>query len=343
MGRVHVGANMRQLTLFLLAVIVATSAIAVQAAEVTVTDQAGRTVVVKQPVERVVTTFIPATLFALCSGLQHNLVGASNKDGTSSVYEALIDHNNPPTLVGNRTVGLNLETIVSLKPDLVIMYGQKDGVRLADRLTAMSIPAIVIMPESMADMKTTLELIGRASGRTAHTDRVIAAMSEVENTVRERVRNQPQPKVYYATSNLLRTISGNMLQNEMITLAGGTNVSGATSGFFVTVSREQLVTWNPEVLLCSDRLSSSEAERINTPEFASITAVRNKQILKIPPDTYWDFPSPLAMAGVLWMSGHIHPERYRDMDVQDAIDDLYDVIFGSGFAKKHPAVVGRQL
>ncbi|MBN4065156.1 ABC transporter substrate-binding protein [Desulfocapsa sp. AH-315-G09] len=315
------------------------------AESVVVYDQAGRSVVIQQPVERVVTTFIPATLFALCAGLKDRIVGASTKDGTSSIYEALIDKNNPPTLVGNRSNGLNLETIASLKPDLVIMYGQKDGVRLADRLTALGIPVIVIMPEDFSSMKTALALIGEASGRRKHVDTVIAAMSAIEKGVASRVEGLAAPRVYYATSNLLRTVSGDMLQNEMIRLAGGKNVSEHSKGFFVNISREQLFTWNPEIILCSDRLSSAELERIYSPEFSSLAALQdpaNTKVFRFPAETYWDFPSPLAMAGVLWMSKQIHPEAYNTVDFQKEIDWFYDSIFGQGFAQSHPVVVGRQ-
>ncbi len=308
---------------------------------ITIQDQAGRTVVIQQPVKRVVTTFIPATIFALCAGLQDNLVGASSNDGTSSIYEALINKNNPPVLVGNRSVGLNLETIVSLQPDLIIMYGQKDGVRLADRLTELGFPTIVILPESLDDMNKCLKLIGLAAGKQHHTDKVAAAMSDIEQRVAERVRGKDAPKVYYATSNLLRTVSGDLLQNEMIALAGGRNVSEKTKGFFITVSREQLFAWNPEIIIGSDRLSSKEIKRIDAPEFRNLAAQKNKQIYRVPAETYWDFPSPLAIAGVLWMSSKIHPEVYQNNDVQREIDVLYDTIFGDGFSLKYPTVVGK--
>ena len=222
------------------------------AGTVSVTDQAGRTVRVSQPVNRVVTTFIPATLFALCAGLGDALAGASNKDGTSSLYEALINPDSPPVLVGNRTAGLSLETIFSLAPDLVIMYGQKDGIRLADRLTSMGVPAVVIMPETMADMKITLDLIGRASGRTAHAQKVLEAMARIESLLAVKTGELDRPGVYYAASRLMSTVSGDMLQNEMIRLAGGRNVSENTRGFFVTVGREQVLAWNPGVIFASE-------------------------------------------------------------------------------------------
>jgi iron complex transport system substrate-binding protein len=307
---------------------------------VTVTDQAGRTVRVKQPVNRVVTTFIPATLFALCSDLEDLLVGASNKDGTASIYEALIDQRKPPTLVGNRTAGLSLETICSLKPDLVIMYGQKDGVRLADRLIFLGIPAIVIMPESMAHMTDTLDLIGKAAGKKAHTDRIINAINGIQVMMEGKLAGTDRHKVYYAASTLLSTVSGDMLQNEMISLAGGTNVSEKARGFFVTISREQLLSWNPSIIIASDRLSLAAEKKLGSPEFSMVQAVKGKKIFKIPTETYWDFPSPLAMAGVLWMAGKIHPEVFSHGMVRAEIDNLYDTVFGMGFSRKHPKIVG---
>lgn len=314
----------------------------VQAQSVIVTDQAGRTVEIDQPVERVVTTFIPATLFTLCAGLKKQLVGASNKDSTSSIYEALIDQDNPPTLVGNRGVGLNLETIVSLKPDLVVMYGQKDGVQLADRLTALGFPAIVIVPEGFQAMKDTLDLVGRAAGTKEHTDRVLAAMDRVETRVSERVEMVGRPKVYYAASNILRTVSGHMLQNEMIRLAGGQNVSRKVQGFFANISKEQLLSWNPELIFLSDRISNHEANRLSTVEFSGMSAVKESRVNKVPSGTHWDFPSPLAMAGVIWMSSQIHSDLYAGIDWHSEVDQLYDTIFGAGFAAAHPAIVGKQ-
>ena len=311
-----------------------------QAENITVHDQAGRDVVIKQPVERVVTTFIPATIFALSAGLGDKLVGASTKDESSSIYEALIDKGHPPVLVGNRSVGLNLETISSLRPDLVILYGQKDGVRLADRLTKLGFPAIIIVPESLEGMKNSLDIIGTATGQKEHTDNVIAEMNNITEKVHTRVSGKPTPSVYYATSGLLRTVSGDMLQNEMITVAGGNNVSGKTKGFFISISREQLFAWSPDVILCSDRLPQKEMDRLNSPEFFNIEAQKQHNIFRIPKETYWDFPSPLAMAGVLWMSSKIHPEVYNEGVVQQEIEQFYDTIFGEGFSKNFPSVVG---
>ena len=312
-----------------------------QAETVTVTDQAGRTVSVTQPVNRVVTTFIPATLFALCADLGDLLVGASNKDGTSSIYEALIDQRKPPTLVGNRTAGLSLETITSLKPDLVIMYGQKDGIRLADRLTSLGIPAIVIMPESMAYMTDTLDLIGMAAGKMAHTDRMVNTIKGMRTMMADKLAGADRHKVYYAASKLLSTVSGDMLQDEMIRLAGGTNVSEKARGFFVTISREQLLSWNPSIIIASDRLSLGATKNLDSPEYSLVQAVKENKIFRIPAETYWDYPSPLAMAGVLWMAGKIHPEVFSDEMVRAQTDNFYDTVFGMGFSQRYPKVVGK--
>ncbi|CAG37709.1 probable iron (III) ABC transporter, periplasmic-binding protein [Desulfotalea psychrophila LSv54] len=311
------------------------------ASTVTVTDQVGRRVTIPQPVKRVVTTFLPATVFALCVGLEDTLVAATSKDMSLSIYKALVHKKDVPLLVGSRSSGLNLETIISLHPDLVIMYGQKDGVRLANRLTALGIPTIVISPETMADMQETLQLIGRASGRDEQSTWVVAAMTHIQSILTERLAGLARPEVYYTINPLLRTSSGNMLQDEIIELAGGHNVSHDTRGFFISITREQLIAWNPEAILCSDRLTDKGMARLQSPQFSSLAAVKNEQVFRFPRDTYWDFPSPLSMAGVLWLAHRLHPEAFVGIDVQAEIDAYYDIVFGEGFSAGHPHVVGR--
>ena len=61
----------------------------------------------------------------------------------------------------------------------------------------------------------------------------------------------------------------------------------------------------------------------------------------MPNETYWDFPSPLAMAGILWMSSKIHPKLLYEDKVQAEIETLYDTIFGSGFSKNYPRILGK--
>ncbi len=335
------GDCMYWLRILLVLVFTCSSCIAADKKEITVVDQAGRSVVIRQPVERVVTTFIPATLFALSAGLKDRLVGASSKDVSNSIYEALINPDAPPKLVGNRSVGLNLETITSLKPDLIIMYGQKDGVRTADRLTKLGFPAIVIFPESLDDMQKILNLIGVAADNTVHTDAVVKEMAKIAENVAARVASKGQPKVYYATSRLLRTVSGDMMQHQMISIAGGKNVSADLHGFFSDISKEQLLIWNPDIILCSDRLREQEIERLSSPELSGITASKERKIYRVPSQTYWDFPSPLAMAGVIWMSSKIHPEVYQEDQAQQEIERFYDTLFGPGFSAEHPVVVGK--
>ena len=313
----------------------------VLAQSVTVVDQVGREVEVPQPVKRVVSTYMPSTIFALSAGLNSSLVGASTKDSDLSIYEAGMAGLPEPVLVGNRSVGLNLETIVSLAPDLVIMYGQKDGVRIADKLTALGIPAIVIKPETLEDMKKTMTLVGEAAGRRLFTDKVVARMERIENLVASRVASVSlRPKVYYAAGGLLRTVSGDMLQNEMITQAGGENVSRDTRGFFVSITREQLLSWAPDAILCSGRLSDTDMQSIFSAEYASLPAAQTENVFRFPQGSYWDFPSPLSMAGLLWLAAELHPDAFSDVDVQAEIHQLYDTMYGDGFSAKHPYVVG---
>ena len=129
-----------------------------------ITDMAGRNVVIAGPVHRVVTTFKPASLCVLSLGLAHTLVGVDNSTRKDPLQLAVWPEIGNLAGVGTKSMGINLETLVSLKPDLVIFYSQNDGLPATEKLTAMGIPCLVILPESFDSIQRAMEIIAQAMG-----------------------------------------------------------------------------------------------------------------------------------------------------------------------------------
>ena len=108
-------------------------------------DMAGRNVTICGDVERIVTTFKPATLSLFSLGLQGKIVGIDTGSKRDRLFQAVLPEVSGLTGVGSKSTGINFETVVSLAPDLVILYAQKDGIELAERLAVMKIPSIIIL------------------------------------------------------------------------------------------------------------------------------------------------------------------------------------------------------
>jgi len=298
----------------------------------TITDMAGRKVIVKDPVNRIVTTFKPASLCVFSLGLAHKLVGVDNSSRQDQLHLAVFPGIADIAGVGTKTTGINFETLVSLKPDLVVLYSQKEGIALADRLSAMNIPSIIILPETFETIKQTIRVIADAAGEPEKSLKVEQQMDEVTGFVTKRMGGldeKEKKKGYFASSlGLFSTTTVNMLQNEIFNLAGIKNVSGHLTGYFQDISPEQLVAWNPDIMVLSQHLRKGETRRLSDKPLQEIKAISKKAVYRCPSSLApWDFPSPLSVLATLWIAQKAYPERFSDIDVKDKTDNFYQQLF----------------
>lgn len=300
------------------------------------TDMAGRKVDTPKEVKRIVTTFKPATLCVISLGLADRLVGVDRASRTDSLQVAVFPPIAKVPSVGDRGGGLNFETIVSLQPDLVILYSQLDGVAVAERLERLGIPSIIINPESFDDIRHTLEVIAQASGNPGAAERAVGVMNRTVDMVRVKV-GQPakRPAVYYASpQGTFYTVSGDMLQNKMVELAGGRNVSSELTGHFRPISPEQLVAWLPDIIVISRYCPDYVPKMLSGPQYASIPAVKNNRIFEFPSNLApWDYPSPLSALGVAWLAWRMHPEAMAEVDMLKLADEFHKDLFGRTFTE----------
>lgn len=296
-------------------------------------DMVGRTVTLTRPVNRIVTTFKPTTLCLFSMGLQDKLVGVDTSSKKDPLTLAVMPNVANLTAVGSKSTGINFETVTSLKPDLVILYAQKDGLDLAQRLGVMGINSIIILPESFESVKISLNIIALAAGVPERADRVVKLMEGVLLMVEQRVDTlgvQEQKTGYFASSRgLFSTATGSMLQDEIFQRAGVVNVAHDLQGYFQDISPEQLFRWNPDLMVISQHLHNPVAKRLNDPVLRRVTAVANRNVYRSPSNLApWDFPSPLAVLGTLWLANRAYPERFSDIDFGVEVDRFHAALFG---------------
>jgi iron complex transport system substrate-binding protein len=296
-------------------------------------DQVGRQVMIQGTVDKIVTTFKPATLCLLSLGLAPKLIGVDTSSKRDRLSKAVFPKLNQITGVGNKSMGINFETLVRLEPDLVILYSQKDGLQLADRLAEMNIPAIVILPETFQTIQLSLELIDQAVGGATNLAAVEQQMDTLLHLVRNRIQALPQAKRktgYFASSRgIFTTTTGNMIQHEIFTTAGIENVSGNLTGYFQDVSPEQLFRWNPDIMVLSRHMKRTETMRLNNKALSRITAISTQQVFRCPSSlSPWDFPSPLSVLASLWLAKRVYPNYFSDIDLVDKTNQFHRALFG---------------
>ena len=302
----------------------------------TVTDMVGRTVTVPHNARRLVTTFKPASLCVTALGLQDRLVGIDTDSRRDPLQLAVAPAMAHLPAVGQKSTGLNFEAILSVNPDLVILFAQKNGIAIADRLLDHGVAAIVILPEKMQSLYDTLKLIAGAAGVPQQAEPAIAACRRVVQLTGQRVasiENNHRKRVYFASPRgIFSTATGDLLQDEMISMAGAINTGHALSGYFREISPELFIAWNPDIVLISGHSHHHDPDLLNQPQFAGVSAVASGRVYNFPSNIApWDFPSPLSSLGILWLAEKCYPERFADVDMNAEIDRFHKALFGKGF------------
>ncbi len=303
-----------------------------------VTDMVGREVVLSGNVGRIVTTFKPATLCVLSLGLQERIVGIDASSRRDRLNRAIHPDVDAITSVGSKSAGINIETVVALDPQLVLLYAQKDGVVLADRLQSMGIPAIIILPESFESIRESLRIIARAVGdpqRLSRTEEAMhAVLAVVEQAVGDIAVDDRRTAYFAAPRGVFCTATGNMLQDEILSRAGVVNVAHELSGYFQDISPEQFLQWNPEIVILSQTLSDRDVQPLENAPINSVRAVAARAVYRCPSDlSPWDFPSPLSVLATLWVASKAYPERFVRVDVAAEVDRFHERLFGLTFTQ----------
>src|SRR5687767_2451445 len=150
-----------------------------------VTDFQGRSVQLPRSVSRIVSIGASNTEFLFALGAGDRVVGVDDYSDEPSAAKT-------KEKVGG--VKVNVEKVVSLRPDLVVIVKLSDGT--IERLAAASITVLVVDPQSLADVAKTATLLGRAVG--ADGEKLARDVGQRLDAVRERARSlTPKPRVFH--------------------------------------------------------------------------------------------------------------------------------------------------
>ncbi|MEO8101538.1 MAG: cobalamin-binding protein [Betaproteobacteria bacterium] len=240
------------------------------------------------PAARVVTLAPSLTELVFAASGGDRLVGVSAYSDYPAEARAL------PQIAD--AAGLSWESLIALKPDLVLAW--KDGTRPADiaRLNALGIRVSVIEIKRLADVPRGLRTIGTLLGRPAPAG--VAAEAYERQLTALRVANAGKPLIrafVEISRNPLMTINGDHVISEMISLCGGMNIFADRPGVTSEPSREEMLVRKPDAILFG---RSRDADQpLNWSVYAGLPAIREGRIYGITAD-YAFRPGPRLIKAV---------------------------------------------
>ena len=294
----------------------------------TVTDQLGREVIIEKEPEKIVSGYYISTSLLIALDLQDKTVGIESKPEKRPIYQLAA-----PEFLELPNVGtmkeFNLEATIALEPDLVILPVKlKDNI---DALEELGIKVIAINPESNELLHEMITIVSKATDTVERGNDLIAAINKYSEKIDTILKEVEAKKVYLGgNSEFLSTAGSKMYQNTLITLAKGENVAGEIEdAYWANVSYEQLLTWNPEVIILASDAEYGVDDVLNDENIQEVTAVQNKAVVKIPSNLEaWDSPVPSSILGSLWIASVLYPDEYSQEDFNKDVQEFYSTFYG---------------
>ena len=273
---------------------------------ITAADDTGRKIVIKKQIKRIVSLSPGNTEILFVLRLADKVVGVD-------------DFSNYPKAAKNKEkVGgfstPNIEKIISLKPDLVLA----DASLQAKEVTELKRLKIIVFStdsKNLEDIVGLIDKVGRitASGDQAEkvTGRITAEIEEVRSKTRD-LRKDEKPVVFYELYNEpLMSAGPSTFIGDMISIAGGKNIAGASKEDYPQFSLETLVDKDPKVYLAGSGSMTDPGDLKNRPGWENLTAVKEGNVFVLDEDII-NRPGPRVAQGLALVARAIHPELFKD-------------------------------
>jgi iron complex transport system substrate-binding protein len=301
----------------------------------TVVDQLGRAVTVPARIERIAALDHLGGKIVFALGQQDKLVsqGLLRDEGQAMaridpVFAA------KPSLMQSRT--MNIEALMALRPDLAIVRASFDKAGV-ERMEKAHIKVIGIKGETFAESYEAARLVGRILGCEDKAEAYVRDCEGLLDLVRKRVAPIPRDRrsrvMFLGPKGVYDVATGDMLQATILREAGAENVASGLKGFWPSVSPEQIIAWNPDVIFLGSTWGSYGTDRVlHNSQLQGVKAVKNRRVFAFPSNVgWWDYPAPHCILGVVWAAKTLYPDRFEDLSVQAVADDFYTRHLGHSF------------
>jgi iron complex transport system substrate-binding protein len=147
----------------------------------------------------------------------------------------------------------SLESVVALRPDLVVIVPSVEQRDFRARLETLAIPVLDLDPVTFDQVLDTIRELGRRVGREQAAQARIDAITRTRDAVRRATAGRPAPRtVLVLQRDPLFVVGKGTFIDEMIATAGAKNLGAELGEKWPRASAEWLVAAAPDVLLDSD-------------------------------------------------------------------------------------------
>lgn len=247
----------------------------VQAIEVT--DYNNRKVALNVPAKRIV---------ALSPHIVENVYSA----GAGNLLVGVVSYSDYPEAakklprVGSY-IKASFETVLALKPDLVLLWGAGGGGYTVSQLEGLGLTVYVDDPKNLEDVARSISDIGILTGTQVTSDKAADRYLEALRQLRKKHTQQKNVSVFYEIWNEpLQTLNGKHLVSDIMQLCGGRNAYANAIPLAPKINIESILARDPQMIVASGAGNKRPTWLDDWKRWPMLTAVKHNNLFFIPPD-----------------------------------------------------------
>lgn len=208
-------------------------------------------------------------------------------------------------------VGVQIETIVSLQPDLIVAW--KTGNKQADlkKLASLGLNLVYVDPKSLEAVSKEMRRLGEIIGVEKQA-KVAADRFDIEYArVKKLYANEEKVRVFYQLwSDPIRTVGSNSWVQSLIEECNGQNIFEDSKAPYPVVSVESILVKDPQVMLMASHSDARQSKKKLWNKWTNVSAVKNN-LFEVVESSKHLRAGPRAVEGLALMCESIDKARMQ--------------------------------
>jgi iron complex transport system substrate-binding protein len=301
-------------------------------AQAAIVDSSGREIRPPARVERVYAAGPPASVlvFAIAPGKLTGWTRAMRPNEAQFFDERYAQLPELGRLTGRGNTA-NVEVVLNAKTDLIVDVGSTGATlaSLASQVQEQTKIAYALFDGRIEATPAALRSLGRLMGNETEAEKLAVWYENELKSIKQRVASvSSHPLVYYGRGSAgLQTGGKGSINVEVLELLGARNAAAEARAGLVTVSFEQVILWDPEVILTTD--PNYWASVWTDARWRAVKAVAAKRVYLSPnlPFGWFDFPPGAnRLLGVWWAGKLLYPREFN-VDLRAKVAEFHRLFY----------------
>ena len=180
---------------------------------------------------------------------------------------------------------MDIERIVSLKPDLVVVWASGNNKEQVEKLMELGLTVFISEPRQVDDIYKTIRRFGKLAGTNNIAEKSAENFINHYKYLKEKYSNKEKVKVFYQFWNKpLMTINGQHIISDIINLCGGTNVFSNLNSLTPIISIEAVIASQTDVIVVGSNNEKKSKWLSEWKPWLHLAAVKKDHLYYIDPD-----------------------------------------------------------